>query len=188
MSTDKKVFTLSGNESPEQFVIRRMAEAAITLNRLPDRSYRQTFSRYWPQTVNTNPRMDRIEKGMLDEERDDRNVGSGAYRQTRVIPQRSLPSYISPKPREIDEMDETLPWLFLLENETTRRIVAMRSVVHYISLKPKFGWNRIAEIIGCSAFLTKRCYDDGICNIAKKLKFKSNDNVKKADPRLNAFF
>ncbi len=76
-------------------------------------------------------------------------------------------------------MDECLPWLSLLENDTTRRIVAMRSVVHRISLKPLFSWKRISESVGCNERAAKLWFEKGIKSIAKKLTFKPSDNTRK---------
>ena len=157
------VFTMNEKETPGEFVIRRLQEAATTLHRLPSKGYRQTFSRYWPETVS-----DKFEAA--DKQRDKQIHGK--WIQTGVMQQDTLPSWASPSPRAIDEMDATLNWLFLLENEQTRRVVARRSVVNRHTLKTIYSWERIAEWVECgSAHNAHVLFDCGIKNIAKRLTF-----------------
>ena len=94
-NTRLKTFTLQENETPEQFVIRRLQEAATTLHRLPDKGYRQTFSRSaWSQAI--------------DEKPDDKLFDGGTWTQKRVDNQGGLPSYFSPSPRAIDGRNSSL--------------------------------------------------------------------------------
>ena len=81
-----------------------------------------------------------------------------------------------PSARRIDAMDEALKWLRLIPQDryVLRRIVGARMLVHPISERNLFTWNRIAKVLGCDHKAIQRWHAQGIDLIVAGLIARNN--------------
>ena len=75
-----------------------------------------------------------------------------------------------PPARKISEMDAVLRWLQLIPQEkfVLRRVVALRAVTHYATLKP-MPWKHIGERVGANSVAVKTWHGQGIARIMRSL-------------------
>ncbi len=59
---------------------------------------------------------------------------------------------LTPTPRAISEMEQALGWIGLIpaERAVLRRIVGARCLCRPTTMRPLYGWRRIAEMVGAS--------------------------------------
>lgn len=73
---------------------------------------------------------------------------------------------------DIELMDEAISWPSLIGNLTTRRIVSARSMVHPVTERHVYPWNRLARGLGADARAVKRWHSEGLSTIKASLKQK----------------
>ena len=81
-----------------------------------------------------------------------------------------------PSGRRIDAMDEALAWLRLIPQSSyvLRRIVGARMMVHPVTERHLFTWNRIAKSIGSDHKAVQRWHASGIDLIVAGLHRQNN--------------
>lgn len=59
---------------------------------------------------------------------------------------------LAPSPKAVSEMEQALSWIQLIPAERTvlRRIVGARCLCKPATMRPLYGWRRIAEMVGAS--------------------------------------
>ena len=70
---------------------------------------------------------------------------------------------------DITGMDEAMQWLNLIQNRTTRQVVATRSIVHRDTGKALMTWRHIGKRMNCSHVAALGWYAAGIDLIVTKL-------------------
>ena len=76
---------------------------------------------------------------------------------------------LNPSRLDIELMDEALVWPSLIPNLTTRRIVSARSMVHPVTDRPVFNWQRLSKALDADVRAIKRWHMEGLCVIGNKL-------------------
>ncbi len=81
-----------------------------------------------------------------------------------------------PSAAKIDEMDKALAWLSLIPQSSyiLRRIVGARMMVHPVTERRLFTWNRIAKSIGSDHKAVQRWHGTGIDLIVRALHRQNN--------------
>lgn len=81
-----------------------------------------------------------------------------------------------PSSHKIDEMDRALKWLSLIPNDryVLRRIVGARMLIHPVTERRMFTWNRIATTIGSDHKAVQRWHAQGIDLIVSALHARNN--------------
>ena len=71
---------------------------------------------------------------------------------------------LTPTPRMISEMEQALGWITLIPAERTvlRRIVGARSLCRPTTMRPLYGWRRIAMMVGASHEAVRQWHAQGI--------------------------
>jgi len=117
----------------------RFQEAVRTLRRLPRVTMRGYFNA-WPPIV-------RSVEELRDAEPEPLRLGP-------------------PSPEKISRMDETLQWIFLLDDEDERRIVWLRAA--------NVPWRKICGHIGCGRTKAWQLWHTALLKIATRLESKRN--------------
>ena len=117
----------------------RFQEAVRTLHRLPRVSVKSYFNA-WPQIIRT---------------------------PNEILAAEVLPTRLGPPSTEkITRMEETIQWIFLLDDEDERRIVWLRA--------ENVPWRKICERIGCGRTKAWQLWHTALLKIATRLENKRN--------------
>lgn len=80
-------------------------------------------------------------------------------------------SWPTPTAAQITEMDRRLAWIALIppEKYVLRRVVSLRSIVHYWTGRNLFSGRRIAHVLGCDERTVRTWHQTGLEIIVSKI-------------------
>jgi len=133
-----------GNGLTAADVMQRLAEAARTLRRLPPARGPHDHRSRWPAYVHT---------------------ATEAYGYSTVGRMR-----VTPSPRDIDAMDEAIPWLQLMDEDDARIAWARAN---------RTAWWKIGAMAGCDPRTAQRRLMEALLKVAKHLNSDSEERPKK---------
>lgn len=143
--TDRAV-NINSDQRPSTAEIQFWLEwAGARLLSMPSRNlWPQAYRSFWPET----------EPDLYA------NLGQESLSSLRIRP--PIPTGI-----EIDLTDEILAIIALVPHEMTRRVLQLRSLVHPVNGRYKYGWMKIATRINSDRRTLKRLHNNGLVTLTR---------------------